>query len=221
MNAAHPVSSLVLDHCHPGLRPLIDAGYPPVRIEQVLDHYDQPHRRYHDRRHLREMLDIAEEMAYPLLPAQALALLFHDAVYVPGAARGVNEAMSAQLLRIYGAALPEDVLELACRIVVDTADHQPRTEASRLVLDLDLMRLAADTPDFERHSRAVFTEQRPLLAIADDEQAWLHFQRRRIPFFERLLARAEIFCLPAFRLRYESVTRENLRRAIERAHAAA
>jgi predicted metal-dependent HD superfamily phosphohydrolase len=214
MNAALPVPNPVLDHRHPALQPLRDTGYPDGRIDQVLALYDEPHRHYHNRIHLREMLDIAQDMGCVLLPAQALALIFHDAVYVPGAARGVNEAMSAQLLRVYGGGVPDAMLELAYRIVIDTADHLPRTEESRLVLDLDLMRLAVGAEDFERYSREVFAEQRPLVLITDEELAWSFFQRRRIGFFERLLERPEIFCLPAFRERYEDVTRANLRAAI-------
>ncbi len=209
----------VLDPGHPALAPLLRSGYPADRIAQVMAFYDEPHRRYHDRRHLREMLDIAAEMDCAMTPAQALALLFHDAVYVPGAARGVNEAMSAQLLRVYGAGVAADTLELAYRIVIDTADHLARTEQSRLVLDLDLMRLAVDDAAFDRYSRQVFDEQRPLVMISDDDLAWAFFQRRRIAFFERLLERPEIFCLPAFRVKYETITRDNLRRAIEVARA--
>jgi len=220
MNAALPVPNPVLDHRHPALQPLRDAGYPDGRIDQVLAFYDEPHRHYHNRLHLREMLDIAQEMGCTLLPAQALALIFHDAIYVPGAARGVNEAMSAQLLRVYAGDVPSATLELAYRIVIDTADHLPRTEESRLVLDLDLVRLAVDAEAFERYSREVYAEQRPLVLITDEALAWSFFQRRRIGFFERLLERPEIFCLPAFRLRYEEVTRTNLRAAIVSARQA-
>lgn len=217
MFAVAPASGLALDHRHPALQPLLAAGYPAARIEQVLAFYDEPHRRYHNRVHLHEMLDTAQQMGCALSPAQSLALLFHDAVYVPGAARGANEAMSAQLLRIYGEGMSASVIDVACRIIIDTADHVARSEPARLVLDLDLMRLAAGDADFDRYSREVFAEQRPLVLIDDDEAAWAFFQKRRVGFFERLLERPEIFCLPEFRSRFEATTRGNLRRAIDRA----
>lgn len=220
MNAASSADP-ELDHRHPALQPLLFAGFAAHRLDQVLAFYDEPHRRYHDRLHVQEMLDTALRMDCALAPAQALAVVFHDAIYVPGAARGVNEAMSAQLLRVYASGVPADMLELAYRIVIDTADHLPRSPESRLVLDLDLMRLAVSERDFERYSRAVFAEQRPLIAIDDDELAWAFFQRRRISFFERLLERPEIFCLPLFRVRYEQVTRDNLRQSIAAARASA
>lgn len=209
-----------LDPRHPALIPLLQAGFPAARLEQILAFYDEPHRRYHNRVHLREMLDTSIAMDMALTPAQSLAVIFHDAIYVPGAARGVNEAMSAQLLRVYGSGVQTQTLELAYRIVIDTADHLPRSPESRLVLDLDLMRLSVSGDEFERYSRQVFDEQRPLIMIGDDARAWAFFQRRRISFFERLLERPEIFCLPTFRLRYEQVTRENLTRSVTAARAA-
>jgi len=217
MFAVASASGPVLEPHHPALQPLLATGYPAARVEQALAFYDEPHRRYHNRVHLREMLDTAQQMGCALAPAQSLALLFHDAVYVPGAARGVNEAMSAQLLRVYGDGMPVAVVDAAYRIIIDTADHVARSEAARLVLDLDLMRLAAGDAEFDRYSREVFAEQRPLVLIDDEEAAWSFFQRRRVGFFERLLERPEIFCLPAFRGRFEEVTRRNLRRAIDRA----
>ncbi len=203
-----------LDPDHPALRSLPRAGFGRARIAQVLALYDEPHRCYHDRLHLREMLDAALALGCELSAAQALAVLFHDAVYVPGAARGANETLSAQLLRVYARGVDPAVVELAGRIVLDTADHVARSDEAMLVLDLDLLRLAAAEGDFDRYSRQVFTEQRALLAIDDDEEAWLYFRRRRLPFFERLLQRAEVFCLPLFRARYEQVTRANLEREI-------
>lgn len=220
MNSAS-IAGPLLDHHHPALQSLLAAGLAPERLDQVLAFYDEPHRHYHDRVHVQEMLETSIRMDCTLTAAQSLAVVFHDAIYVPGAARGVNEAMSAQLLRVYAAGVEIDTLELAYRIVIDTADHLPRSTESRLVLDLDLMRLAVSDSDFERYSRAVFAEQRPLIAIADDELAWAFFQRRRISFFERLLERPEIFCLPSFRLRYEQVTRENLRQSIAAARNSA
>jgi predicted metal-dependent HD superfamily phosphohydrolase len=209
-----------LDPDHPALRNLPQAGFGRERVAQVLALYDEPHRCYHDRLHLREMLDAAQALHCELSAAQALALLFHDAVYVPGAARGANETLSAQLLRVYARGVDPAVVELAGRIVIDTADHEARSDEARLVLDLDLMRLAAGEADFDRYSRQVFAEQRPLLALDDDDAAGWFFRRRRLPFFERLLQRAEVFCLPLFRARYEQVTRANLRREIEAVGAA-
>ncbi len=205
---------------HPALAPLVAAGFGPDRIEQALRFYDEPHRRYHDRCHLREMFDASLALGLQLSAPQALAVLFHDAIYVPGAARGLNEALSAQLLRVYAVGLAAPLIESACAIVMDTADHVAHSGAARPVLDLDLLRLAAPHEAFMHYSREIFAEQRPLIPIDDDDAAWDFFARRRVQFFERLLERPAIFCLPAFRARFEAVTRSNLRESIDRVRAA-
>jgi predicted metal-dependent HD superfamily phosphohydrolase len=213
-------STAALNAGHPALAPLIAAGFGPERIERVLVFYDEPHRRYHDRRHLNEMLDASAVLQLPLSAAQALAILFHDAIYVPGAARGLNEALSAQLLRVYAAGLAAPLVQTAYDIVLDTAEHVARSREAQAVLDLDLMRLAAPRDDFIRYSREVFAEQRPLILIDDDDEAWDFFARRRVQFFERLLERPTIFCLPAFQERFEAITRSNLRESIDWVRAA-
>ncbi len=214
------VTTSELDHRHPALVSLIDAGFGPGRIDQTLRFYDEPHRAYHDREHLREMFDATVDLREPLSATQALALLFHDIVYVPGAARGSNEAMSAQLLRVYTGMLDLVLVEAAAGIVIDTADHKARSREAEFVLDLDLMRLAASAPDFDRYSRQVFAEQRPLIAIADDATAWSFFAARRVAFFQQLLERPAIFHTAACRAHFEARARANLARAIDAVRAA-
>lgn len=205
-----------LNSSHPALSPLLSLGMQAETLAQVLGFYDEPHRHYHNRVHLREMFETAAFMGCALTPAQVLAVLFHDAIYVPGAARGSNEGMSAQLLRVYARGLPAEVVDEAVAIILDTADHRAHSAAAGLVLDLDLMRLSVSPADFERYSREVFSEQRPLLMIEDDEAAWRFFLARRIAFFQRLLDRPNIFNLPQFREKFEAITRRNLQREVAR-----
>ena len=205
---------ITLSSRHPALAGLRRIGLSAARVEQVLRFYDEPHRCYHDRRHLREIFDEVQRHGLPLAPEQALALLFHDAIYVPGAARGSNELMSAQLLRVYGECVDGRRLESAAAIIVDTAEHCARTPLSALVLDLDLLRLAAAPPDFDAYTLEVWSEQRPLIAIDEDAVAWNHFQSRRRVFLERLAQRPYVFHLDVFRRRYETRARRNLERAL-------
>jgi predicted metal-dependent HD superfamily phosphohydrolase len=209
-----------LDHRHPALAPLLEVGFAPGRLEQVLAFYDEPHRAYHDRQHLLEMFDASIALGERLSAMQGLALLFHDAIYVPGAARGSNEVMSAQLLRVYTAGLDPALVDSACALVIDTAEHVARSAEAELVLDLDLMRLAAPPLDFDRYSRQVFAEQRSLIAIADDAEALAFFSARRVPFFQQLLDRPWVYCTPSGRRHFEASARANLRRAIGLASAA-
>ena len=52
----------------------------PRAAEHLLAFYDQPHRYYHNRVHIREMLNAALKHELKLSAAQTFAVLAHDAV---------------------------------------------------------------------------------------------------------------------------------------------
>src|SRR5476651_2383650 len=102
-------------------------------------HYAQPHRGYHNVEHLDELLVLAREHTPDLDESEQLAILFHDAVYVPGAPRGDNERLSALLMRATVATLGlGDIdLERTARIVEATTHAAPPPAEAARVCDLD------------------------------------------------------------------------------------
>ena len=67
-------------------------------VELALTHYRQPHRFYHDVAHVQEMMALSRTLKLDLSQAEELAVLWHDAVYVPGADKSLNEKLSAKLM---------------------------------------------------------------------------------------------------------------------------
>ncbi|MBR2814726.1 MAG: hypothetical protein IKE60_08760 [Reyranella sp.] len=194
---------LLLDHL-----PLLEAA----RL-----HYRQPHRGYHNQEHLDELMALARRYTPDLDTAEQLALLFHDAVYVPGAGHGLNEGLSARLMRATIAALgrtdrllaglTEGELQKAATIIeATTHDREPPAEAARLC-DLDLWRLAAPWPDFERHADGVRHEY---LHLVDSDEA---FWTARRAFYRDMLKKPHLFATADFRDRFEAAARANLERA--------
>lgn len=213
--------ALEQDAMHPALHAVRGAGLSTQTLAQVLAFYDEPHRVYHDRTHVREMLDHALTLPQPLSAEQGLAVLFHDAVYVPGAPNGANEALSAQLMRVYAGHLPRTLVGNASSIIIDTIDHLPRSPAAAAVLDLDLLRLAAAPPRFADVSQQVFAEWRPLLSPYDEANAWAQFAQCQADFFRLLLKHEFIYALPEMRTSFEAMARRNLEQAITEATALA
>jgi predicted metal-dependent HD superfamily phosphohydrolase len=194
---------LLLDHL-----PLVEAA----RL-----HYRQPHRGYHNQEHLDELIALARRYTPDLDTAEQLALLFHDAVYVPGAGHGLNEVLSARLMRATIAALGRtdrlvaglaeaDLQKAATIIEATTHDREPPAEAARLC-DLDLWRLAAPWPDFERHADGVRHEY--LHLVGSDEAFWT----ARRAFYRDMLKKPHLFATADFRDRFEAAARANLERA--------
>lgn len=188
-------------------------------VELALCHYRQPHRFYHDAAHVQEMMALARQCGLDLSPAEQLAVLWHDAVYVPGADKGINELLSARLMLAtaangpaFFAATEAGTLAAAERIILETVHAGiPSAEAAR-VIDLDLYRLGAPWPEFDAHARAIEREFRLLHASPTA------FWTARGNFYRSMLDRPQIFATEAFCKRFEAQARDNLRRGAEGGH---
>lgn len=172
-------------------RALPETLVPASVRERVLARYDEPGRVYHARWHIEDLFMRAERAGVTLSPTQAVAVLFHDAVYVPGLPEGTNEKLSALALRDAASELGEFDLELACRIIMDTVGHKATVPESALVLDLDLANLA-DTPlQFCVTNELVWLENRHLLLDAPEPRR--DFDTRRLKFLLHLADRGPLF----------------------------
>jgi predicted metal-dependent HD superfamily phosphohydrolase len=186
-------------------------------LEAALSHHRQPHRAYHDERHVHELLALAAEHTPDLSETERLAILFHDAVYVPGAPKGMNETMSAILMRATIASLvrtgemaplPGGMVDEAAAIIEATTHIDPPSPMAARVCDLDLWRLGAPWEDFQRHSADIDREYRHLYPPGDA------CKLARKDFYRSMLTRAHIFHTPYFRERFEPIARDNFQRAL-------
>jgi predicted metal-dependent HD superfamily phosphohydrolase len=195
-------------------------------VAEVRKRYDEPHRGYHNVEHLDELIALAHRHTPDLGDAEQWALLFHDAIYKPGAPRGENEKASARLMQTAAYALtdpparrggggpavppllPTADLARASRIIEATTHAEPPPAEAARVCDLDLWRLAAPWEDFQRHALGIRHEYLPLHA---DEAA---FWKARHAFYEAMLAKPHLFATDYFRDRFETPARENMRRAL-------
>jgi len=118
-------------------------------LMELTRRYTEPHRRYHDLRHIADMLCKGE--ALKLSDEQVMAVWFHDAIYDPTSK--TNEADSAVLavekLREIG--WDEDRIKVVERIVLDTCGHVPSIEESKKVIDLDLSTLGGSWESYQRN----------------------------------------------------------------------
>jgi len=187
-------------------------------LEAALTHHRQPHRAYHDERHVLELLALAAEHTPDLTATERLAILFHDAVYVPGAPKGMNETLSAMLMRATVAsllrtgdmtALPDGMVDDAAVIIEATTHIDPPAPAAERVCDLDLWRLAAPWQEFQRHSADIDREYRHLYPPGDA------CMLARKEFYRSMLTRAHVFHTPYFRQRFEPIARANFQRALQ------
>jgi predicted metal-dependent HD superfamily phosphohydrolase len=179
-------------------------GLPAATVTETLERYEEAGRHYHSLRHLATIVATAKAHGICLSPAQALAVLFHDAIYQVGSPRGQNELQSAELLKTVAAGyVDEAVIVIASQIVLDTAIHYPSQDASFVVLDLDLIGLADTIENVRDDGKLVSLEYR------DCVEGWDHFATARAAFFREMLGRHRILWSPELSA-YETRLRANL-----------
>ena len=128
--------------------------------ERLLQRYREPHRRYHNVDHLRQVLTVIDSLADDQdLFLVRLAAWFHDAIYDIPPRELTNEEASARLaIRELGrAGLEQEDLTQVARLVRLTAGHVPgaRDAEGELLCDADLAVLASPPEDYARYVEAV------------------------------------------------------------------
>jgi predicted metal-dependent HD superfamily phosphohydrolase len=136
----------------------------------LLARWSQPHRHYHDTRHLVEVfwaleeLEDAREIGERSATVCRLAGWFHDAVYAADAPAGANEADSALLARavLPGLDLDHADVDAVESLVLMTAAHSDAAEApadaGRCFHDADLWILSAEPDRFDAYCGQVRAE---------------------------------------------------------------
>jgi predicted metal-dependent HD superfamily phosphohydrolase len=189
-------------------RPL---ALPGPLVAQLASAYGEPHRAYHDARHVDEVLTwfdrVADDVGWHRPAEVYLAIVFHDAIYQPGAQD--NEARSAAWAR--SAALGDVDVDRArvAELIELTARHGHVDRADRdaeLFLDSDMAILGAPPAVFDAYDTAIALEYQHVPADA--------YRAGRRAFLAGLLGKSRIFLTDYFHARLDARARANLSRAL-------
>lgn len=167
--------------------------------------YGEPHRAYHNLSHVAACLDFVSEARRHevfMQPLVELALLWHDAVYVPGDKR--NEELSAELLRSFESLIRlHGSWEASCAAILATKNHETVADnmVSRVTIDIDLSILGAGPGTYSRYVRDIRKEYSSV-----SDEAW---RNGRAGFLRQMLARERIFQTD-WGQRFDSPARHNM-----------
>jgi predicted metal-dependent HD superfamily phosphohydrolase len=184
---------------------------PDTFFARLRARYAEAHRHYHTWEHVIACLDARDAITEVRWPAVDLALLFHDAVYEPGA--GDNEARSAALLVEEGrrAWIDEHLLQRASKLVEATrrdVQDADESEEACVLRDADLAILGAERPAFDAYEENVRLEHCSL-----DDATYAAGRRAVLRAF---LDRPSIYATQAARRLWEERARANLARSLAR-----
>jgi predicted metal-dependent HD superfamily phosphohydrolase len=183
--------------------------------DRLADRYREPHRRYHDLRHLQEVLQTVDDLADAADDVEAVrwAAWFHDAVY--DVHRDDNEERSAQLAEqdLAALGLDRDTVAEVSRLVRLTATHQPEDDDANgaVLCDADLRILAADP---WRHAEYVADVRAEYAHVPDPE-----FRAGRAAVLRGLMSSGRLFRTERAYTRWEERARANLAAELRRLEA--
>ncbi len=184
-------------------------GHAGARFGILATSYGEPHRHYHDARHVRDCLALLDEAAHLAeRPDEVeLAIWLHDIVYRP--LRRGNEERSARVaewwLAASGAAVA--VIGRVCGLILATRhDAAPGGRDEALIQDVDLGILGSSPERYAGYERQIRREYR-----------WVPgslYRRRRADLLRRFLERGRIYRTEWFHGRFEAAARRNLESAL-------
>ena len=175
----------------------------PELVTRLATTYAEPQRAYHTAAHIAEVLGwfdvVADEVGWTDPSAVYAAIVFHDAVYVPGAKD--NEARSAAWC------LAEGFSERSAQLIELTARHGGLAPGevdadAALFLDCDMAILAAAPAAFAAYDRQIAFEYQHVPPEA--------YRAGRRAFLAGVLAKPRIFLSDYFHAKLDARARANL-----------
>jgi predicted metal-dependent HD superfamily phosphohydrolase len=183
-----------------------DRAEPVWRV--VAANYSQPHRHYHDLRHLAHCLRHFDTVADRLTARDEveMAIWFHDVILEPG--RADNERRSADYFReVAGAVMPAGFVTAVVDLILFTTHRTtPADLDHQFICDIDLSSFGSPWEAFLANSRAIEAE------FSGPREEYV---RRETSFLECLLRRPRIFMTDFFHDLCEEMARDNIRRFLQ------
>ena len=177
-----------------------------VIFNELITHYNDPGRFYHNLTHIETMLKDLEDYYSGNLPDELFfAAWFHDAIY--NAMLPNNEGKSAELAvkELKKLQAPKELIAYVESLILETANHlevETDNEMTMVFLDADLKILGTEEPAYLLYTEAVRKEY----AMFPD----LLFNRGRKAFLKNALATLRIYRTDKFFKTYEQQARKNL-----------
>ena len=175
-------------------------------LSWLLEKWTEPHRRYHDLRHLHECLDALDGLGGGR--PERLAAWFHDVVYDGVPVQDEKRSAELSRARLTGLGCAPELIHEVERLVLLTIEHDPSPgdAAGEILSDADLAILGA-TPQRYRESVA---DIRWEYARFDEEQ----WRVGRAQVLRSFLARPRIYRTELGHARWEESARANIGREL-------
>lgn len=187
---------------------LADTDKTKAIFREVVDHYCEPHRHYHNLDHVGNLLELIETTVLTSNERRILihAALFHDVIYNTSSSK--NESLSAQYANeaLNYLSVPKEEIKSVCHIIQATSDHSSDDILAQLFLDMDMAILGSPKLIYKEYKASI---RREWSNIPDT-----FYCIGRTKFLIKQLVKKSIFYTPKFQRLFENQARNNIRNEI-------
>lgn len=179
-------------------------------LHRIRRAYAEPHRAYHDARHISACLRLVDdpnvrERSERLAEIEA-AIWWHDLVYDTHAKDNEERSAEDAIATLSGGGVRTDVVDRIASHILATKKHETSTSDGGLVIDIDLSILAESEPTYARFEEEIRREY-----------AWVDaasYAAGRAAVLRHFLDRPHVYTTPYFQEQWDARARANVERAI-------
>lgn len=187
--------------------------------QNLVCHYQQPHRHYHNLSHIGALLTHFDKVKSDRVKSQLkhpdsvlLAIFYHDVIYqTQGKQASSNERQSADFfIAELGNFLPIDMQNRVVALILATEKHELADKSDSdmaYVLDMDLSILGKPEPIYQQYCQQIRLEYQHVAKI------FYNFGRKKA--LQRFLNRQRLYFTDDFYQPYEQQARQNIANEIK------
>lgn len=188
-----------------------DELYADELFSNILQHYSEKDRHYHNLTHIQKMLDFSFLHADKIQDIETLqlAIFYHDIIYNSLSKNNETDSAALAIEQLSRTNFPKEKIRLVEQFIVSTQKHFPLIVHSDLhyFLDFDLAILGTDRTIYADYAEKIRKEYKWVPAFL--------YNKNRKKVLQHFLERKHIYFTATFRNQYEIIARENLAFEIE------
>ena len=172
---------------------------------EVVVHYADHNRHYHNFRHLNDLLGELSSVKDRISDWDAVffAIIYHDLIYDPTSTRNEDDSATRASFRLHEIGFNEEGIRACERLILATKDHSRSDDSdTNFFTDGDLSVLGKEWPVYRDYAKSIRKE----FSIYPD--ALYNPGRKKV--LQNFLSRPNIFKTAHFATKYEARARENL-----------
>ena len=188
-----------------------DTLYSDELFSNLIQHYSEDSRHYHNTMHIQKMLDYSLEFSNEIIDTDVvqLAIFYHDIIYNSLSKTNETDSASNAVQQLSKTSFPAEKIKLIEQFILSTQKHFPLIENIDLhyFLDFDLAILGAEQVVYAEYANNIRKEYKWVPSFL--------YNKNRKKVLQHFLERKEIYFTEIFRNKYEIIARKNMQFEID------